>query len=112
MISTHVLDTAEGRPAARVRVVLEQSVGTHEWRTIGSGETDTDGRLRDLMPTGTTMTPGVYRLVFDTDSYFTAQGKATFYPHVVVVFQTSSGETHYHVPLLVGPFGYTTYRGS
>jgi 5-hydroxyisourate hydrolase len=112
MITTHVLDTAQGRPAARVAVVLEQSVGKHEWQTIAYGETDADGRLKDLMPAGVAMTPGVYRLVFDTHSYFAAQGKPTFYPHVIVVFQTQPGDTHYHVPLLVGPFGYTTYRGS
>ena len=112
MISTHVLNTAEGRPAARVAVVLEQSVGKNQWQTIGYGETDADGRLRDLMPAGKSVTPGVYRLVFDTHSYFAAQGKPSFYPHVMVVFQTLAGEAHYHVPLLVGPFGYTTYRGS
>lgn len=112
MITTHVLDTARGRPAAGMAVVLEQSVGLHEWRTIGYGETDADGRLRSLMPEGTPLTVAVYRLVFDTRHYFERQGTAAFYPHVIVVFQTTAGEGHYHVPLLVGPFGYTTYRGS
>lgn len=112
MITTHVLDTTLGRPAAGVAIVLELSLGPHEWRTIGYGETDADGRLRSLMPEGTPVVPGVYRLVFDTRHYFERQGTPSFYPHVIVVFQTLPNETHYHVPLLVGPFGYTTYRGS
>lgn len=112
MITTHVLDTSRGRPAAGMAVVLEQSLGPHEWRTIGYGETDADGRLPNLMPHETPLTPGVYRLVFDTHHYFERQGTATFYPHVIVVFQTLLNEPHYHVPLLVGPFGYTTYRGT
>ena len=112
MITTHVLDTARGRPAAGMAVVLELSVGTQEWRTIGYGETDVDGRLRSLVAEGSVVAPGVYRLVFDTHQYFERQGTATFYPHVIVVFTTQPNEAHYHVPLLVGPFGYTTYRGS
>lgn len=112
MITTHVLDTARGRPAAGVAVVLEQSVGKHDWRTIGYGETDGDGRLESLVPDGKFLPPGVYRLVFNTHAYFAAQGQSSLYPHVMIVFQTAAGETHYHVPLLVGPFGYTTYRGS
>ena len=112
MVTTHVLDTSRGRPAAGMAVVLERSVGEHEWRTIGCGETDADGRLRTLVPEGTPLAVGVYRLVFDTRHYFERQGTATFYPHVIVVFTTLPNEAHYHVPLLIGPFGYTTYRGS
>ena len=109
-ISTHVLDTARGRPATGVSVVLEQNAAG-QWRTIGRGETDADGRLGNLMPEGVDLTVAVYRLVFDTLDYFEAQGTQTFYPEVVIVFETLPGETHYHVPLLLGPFGYTTYRG-
>ena len=110
-ITTQVLDTARGRPAAGVAVVLEQNVGG-QWRTIGRGETDADGRLATLMSGGGDLAVAVYRLVFDTLDYFEAQGTQTFYPEVVIVFETSPGETHYHVPLLLAPFGYTTYRGS
>jgi 5-hydroxyisourate hydrolase len=112
MITTHVLDTARGKPAAGVPVVLEQSTGVTEWRSIGHGETDTDGRLRTLVPGGVTLQPGRYRLTFDTRHYFDAQGVRTFYPHVMIVFETAPNEAHYHVPLLVSPFGYSTYRGS
>jgi 5-hydroxyisourate hydrolase len=111
-ITTHVLDTARGRPAANVTVLLEQMTGADHWIAIGRGETDTDGRLRTLMPGTTPLTPGVYRLVFDTGGYFQAQGVRAFYPEVVIVFETTPGEKHYHVPLLLAPFGYTTYRGS
>ncbi len=111
-ITTHVLDTARGRPAAGVPVLLERRVAPNEWRMIGSGETDGDGRLGRLVPDASALTPGVYRLVFDTNHYFNSLGTATFYPHVIVVFETTPGEAHYHVPLLLGPFGYTTYRGS
>ena len=110
-ISTHVLDTSLGRPAAGVPVLLEQRRGS-EWRAVGRGDTDRDGRLRTLYPDGTPLTAGVYRLTFATGAYFESQGVAAFYPEVVVVFETAEGEAHYHVPLLLGPFGFTTYRGT
>ena len=112
MITTHVLDTARGRPAAGVPVVLEQRAGSDEWRRIGAGETDADGRLRTLMTDAALFQPGVYRLIFDTGRYFRSQSAPAFYPQVVVVFETAAGESHYHVPLLVSPFGYSTYRGT
>ncbi|HYN08992.1 MAG TPA: hydroxyisourate hydrolase [Vicinamibacterales bacterium] len=112
-ITTHVLDTARGRPAAGVAVVLEhRDAGRQEWKLIGRGETDADGRLGSLLSDQTPLEPGQYRLVFDTRKYFDAQSVRTFYPSVVIVFETVAGEMHYHVPLLLGPFGYTTYRGS
>jgi 5-hydroxyisourate hydrolase len=110
-ITTHVLDTARGRPAAGVPVRLEQQQG-REWKTVGSGDTDRDGRLRSLYPDGTPLAAGVYRLTFETRGYFESLGVAAFYPEVVVVFETAPGEAHYHVPLLLGPFGFTTYRGT
>jgi 5-hydroxyisourate hydrolase len=110
-ITTHVLDTARGRPAAGVSVLLERLGGEREWHPLGSGETDVDGRLRNLTP-GDVLAPGVYRLIFDTGRYFDAHGLATLYPQVVIVFEAAAGETHYHVPLLLSPFGYSTYRGS
>ena len=112
MITTHVLDTARGRPAANVAVVLERDAGHGEWQTIGRGETDADGRIRNFVSADASLSAGTYRLVFDTRRYFERQGAASFYPQVMIVFETAPGETHYHVPLLLGPFGYTTYRGS
>lgn len=111
-ITTHVLDTSRGRPANGVPVVLERRADGDRWELAGRGETDADGRLRNLIPGGVPLVPGVYRLVFDTRRYFDAQGLPTFLPQVVVVFDVLPGEPHYHVPLLLSPFGYTTYRGS
>lgn len=111
-ITTHVLDTSRGRPANGVPVVLQRRSDENEWQNVGHGETDADGRLRTLTDASAALTPGLFRLVFDTGRYFEAHGIRSFYPHVIVVFEVASGEAHYHVPLLVSPFGYTTYRGS
>ena len=111
-ITTHVLDTARGVPAAGVPVVLERRAGQGEWYAVGRGETDADGRMRTLMADGAEIVPGFYRLIFDTRKYFNLIGVKGFYPQVVVIFETVAGEKHYHVPLLLGHFGYTTYRGS
>ena len=112
MISTHILDTAKGRPASGVRVLLEQRSESGDWQSISRGTTDGDGRLRTLYPEGKPIAPGVYRLTFDTARYFESSGTRAFYPEVVVVFETTPGESHYHVPLLLSPFGYSTYRGT
>ena len=110
-ITTHVLDTALGRPAAGVAVMLDRRADDGRWDTIGRGHTDNDGRLKTLYPGNDAPTAGVYRLTFDTQRYFESIDLDAFYPEVVVVFETQAGETHYHVPLLLGPFGFTTYRG-
>lgn len=110
-ITTHVLDTALGRPAVGIAAVLEFFV-EGQWRPIGMGTTNSDGRIRDLLPAERQLTPGMYRLSFDTGSYFAATGTEGFYPYVLVVFELKSPETHYHVPLLLSPYGYSTYRGS
>ena len=112
MITTHVLDTARGRPAADVPVVLDTRVDADRWQRVGEGKTDADGRLRTLMSAGAPLIPAIYRLTFDTAAYFGAAGIPTLYPSIVIVFETHAGEPHYHVPLLVAPFGYSTYRGS
>lgn len=111
-ITTHVLDTSRGRPAGGVRVTLEREDGRDNWVRVGGGSTDADGRLRALMPEAGPAPPGVYRLTFDTAGYFAGIGVVPFYPSVSVTFEVAQGEGHYHVPLLVSPFGYTTYRGS
>ena len=108
-ITTHVLDTARGRPAAGVSVVLERAVDA-AWQPVGQGTTDADGRARDLL--SSPLQDGCYRLTFDTGAYFGAYGEAGFYPEVSVTFVVADGQEHYHVPLLLSPFGYSTYRGS
>jgi 5-hydroxyisourate hydrolase len=105
-ITTHVLDTARGRPAANVAVTLEH--GT-DWTPVGGGRTGDDGRLAEL---GSPEAPGRYRLRFDTGAYFEAAGTAAFFPEVTVEFAVESPEEHHHVPLLLSPYGYSTYRGS
>ena len=110
-ISTHVLDTMRGLPAMGIPVLLERA-GDAGMETISRGVTDSDGRLRDLLPDGAALDAGTYRLSFDTDAYFTATGVEGFYPEVSIVFAVREGETHYHVPLLLSPYGYSTYRGS
>lgn len=109
MITTHVLDTARGRPAAGVPIRLEQRVGA-EWIERGRAATDADGRLRTLLTTP--LEAGDWRLVFDTGSYFKQLGVEGFYPEAAVAFTVRDAAQHYHVPLLLQPFGYATYRGS
>ncbi|WP_426595018.1 hydroxyisourate hydrolase [Cellulomonas sp. McL0617] len=107
-LTTHVLDTALGKAAAGVPVVLSALVaGT--WELVGSDVTDDDGRARSLGPSSVAV--GTYRFAFDTASYFAATGQASFLPEVVVVFDVVD-DSHYHVPVLLSPFGYTTYRGT
>lgn len=108
MITTHVLDTAKGKPAAGVAITLERQDGT-EWVSIASGVTDEDGRLRTLMD-GAERAAGKYRLRFDVGSY--AAPVIAFFPEVIIPFVVEDPAQHYHVPLLLSPFGYSTYRGS
>jgi 5-hydroxyisourate hydrolase len=110
-ISTHVLDTVLGRPAAGVPVTLER-VDSGSATPLGKGTTDADGRLRNLLSPGRALEPGDYRLHFDTGGYLVRAGHAVFYPAVTVDFRVSDADAHYHVPLLLSPFGYSTYRGS
>jgi 5-hydroxyisourate hydrolase len=112
-LSTHVLDTARGRPAAGVPIVLEVlGAATGQWKELARGVTNADGRVRDFLPPGATVEPGTYRMTFETGTYFRAQGTPGFYPYVSVVFELAAPAEHYHVPLLLSPFGYSTYRGS
>ncbi|GHD12364.1 hydroxyisourate hydrolase [Zhihengliuella salsuginis] len=108
-ITTHVLDTAAGRPAAGIAATLEAHA-PDGWRQIGTGTTDDDGRISDLSPPA--VEPGTYRITFTTGDYFAAQGSDSFFPEVVIAFRVSDPGSHYHVPLLISPFAYSTYRGS
>ena len=106
-ISTHVLDASAGRPAAGVAVSLSFAAAGG-WVPVEPGETDGDGRHRF----GAATEPGTYRLVFGTGAYFAACGVAAFYPEVTITFTVADPAAHYHVPLLLSPFAYSTYRGS
>jgi 5-hydroxyisourate hydrolase len=106
-VSTHVLDASAGRPAAGVAVSLSFHA-SGAWRDVASGETDGDGRHRF----GAATEAGVYRLVFGTGAYFAARAVAAFYPEVTITFTVTDPGARYHVPLLLSPFAYSTYRGS
>ncbi|MBM4344891.1 MAG: hydroxyisourate hydrolase [Deltaproteobacteria bacterium] len=110
-ISTHILDQGLGRPAAGVAVLLELDDGV-EWTTLGRAVTDADGRIKALLTDPSQCSAGVYRVTFDLDAYFAAQGKVAFYPQATVQFRVVDAAAHYHVPLLLNQFGYSTYRGS
>lgn len=111
-ISTHVLDISRGRPAEGIPVRLERRETSGSWRALGSTSTNQDGRCGQLLPEGEVLRAGVYRLVFDPASYFAAQKVAPLYPLVEITFQVREGESRFHIPLLLSPNGYTTYRGS
>jgi 5-hydroxyisourate hydrolase len=111
-ISTHILDTAKGRPAAGVPVRLECQDPSGKWSTVGSGRTDQDGRCNQLLPDGEKLREGIYRLAFDTSSYFAAGKQDALYPAVEITIRVRSGESDFHIPLLLSANGYTTYRGS
>jgi 5-hydroxyisourate hydrolase len=111
-ISTHVLDTAQGKPAKDVPVRLERREAAGEWRVLASSQTDKDGRCLQLLPESEALRAGTYRLAFDTSSYHLAQKTEGLYPVVEITFQVREGESHFHIPLLLSPHGYTTYRGS
>lgn len=110
-VTTHVLDNALGRPAAGVPVALYRiGDGAPDLAPVASAVTDGDGRTGPLGPAD--LAPGAYRLVFDTGAYFAVSGRRSFYPEVAVSFLADEAAGHYHVPLLLSPFGYSTYRGS
>lgn len=105
-ITTHVLDTSRGRPVAGMAVVLEIK-GGEDWISLGRGFTDADGRLIDLLRSDHALAAGTYRLSFSTGAALSG-----FFPEVTIAFAVDDPAQHYHVPLLLSPFGYTTYRGS
>lgn len=108
-VSTHVLDTALGRPAQGISVTLER-----DGREVGSGVTDADGRVSDLVLNEALQLEGeaTYRMTFLVADYFSKDARESFYTEIVVSFHVTAGAAHYHVPLLLSPFGYSTYRGT
>jgi 5-hydroxyisourate hydrolase len=108
-ISTHILDTTRGRPASGVEVTLEHAAPSG-WTLLGRGATDADGRVKALL--ADSPAPGSYRITFQVGRYFEAAGVDAFYPEVAITFRVSGAGEHYHVPLLLNPFGFSTYRGS
>ena len=110
-ISTHVLDTSAGQPASAVAIQLLRQQGSN-WIEVFRGETDGDGRVPALLPADESAAAGAYRLTFDIGGYFHDRGVDSFYSTVAVDFVVRDAQSHYHVPLLVSPYGYSTYRGS
>jgi 5-hydroxyisourate hydrolase len=115
-ITTHVLDLATGRPAKGIRVLLrKKEEDSRRWTVIGSGMTNADGRVEALLPADSAISAGTYQLRFDTLFYFKEDPSSlssAFFPEVAITFSVTDPEAHYHVPLLLSPFGFSTYRGS
>ncbi|XP_050072913.1 5-hydroxyisourate hydrolase [Anopheles maculipalpis] len=112
-LSTHILDTTRGRPAAEVPVTLFQRTSSQSWAKISTGITDGDGRFRSFFAEGQPgLERGVYKLYFDVGLYFRGRSVESLYPFVEIVFTVADPTQHYHIPLLLNPFGYSTYRGS
>ncbi len=110
-ITTHVLDTSKGIPAKGITIRLQKPAGNDQWEDIVNGETNDDGRIPGFLPDDKVIEPGVYRMLFETKAYFESNQVDGFYPYAPVVFEIKDTE-HYHIPLLLNPYGYSTYRGS
>ena len=111
-ITTHILDTSRGKPAVGVTVTLAQLGADGAATDMGRGQTDADGRLKTLLAEGRRLDAGDYRLTFDVGAYFAKDNVASFYPTVSITFRIVGTGEHYHVPLLLNPYGYSTYRGT
>lgn len=110
-ITTHVLDTAKGKPGKGIQVTLEKKNG-NDYQKIGGGKTNDDGRLPGLLADNYQLESGIYRISFDTGSYYQSEGLKCFYPEASIVFEIENPTEHFHVPLLISGYGYSTYRGS
>jgi 5-hydroxyisourate hydrolase len=110
-ITTHILNTTTGKPADDVKIVLSKNEN-NEWVEIGSGITNDDGRSTNLVSEVLKIEKGIYKLKFLTSNYFIKNNVTSFYPFVEITFEIKDDTEHFHVPLLLNPFGYTTYRGS
>ncbi|HEV3308352.1 MAG TPA: hydroxyisourate hydrolase [Candidatus Sulfotelmatobacter sp.] len=111
-ISTHILDIVHGKPASDISVRLEKRCTPEDWRVLNTARSDLNGRCAQLLPEGEDLSAGMYRLVFDTGIYYAQQNIEALYPVVEVTFRAAEGDSHFHIPLLLSPNGYTTYRGS
>jgi 5-hydroxyisourate hydrolase len=111
-ISTHILDTSRGAAAGGVAVCLASQNTDESWREISHAWTDDDGRVKPFFLVEEPLPSGTYRLVFDLEPYFSGLDLESFYPQVTVMFKVGDETQHYHIPLLISPFGYSTYRGS
>jgi 5-hydroxyisourate hydrolase len=109
-VTTHILDTSKGKPALGVIIILYHG-GNDEWKEIARGVTNSDGRISDLLKDDIALESGIYKMRFETKDYFDREQVKTFYPYVEIIFEIDATE-HYHVPLLLNPYGYSTYRGS
>jgi len=110
-ITSHILDTSRGLPAQGVLITLAQQQGDN-WVMLGSAETDADGRVNDFVGTDDVLCAGVFKLTFSLSDYYKRLSIESFYPYADIVFEIAGDGQHYHVPLLLNPFGYSTYRGS
>lgn len=110
-LSVHILDLQSGQPTAGVNVTLEARDG-QQWRTLGQGVTDAQGRVRALYPEGKQITAGAYRIVFKTGEHYARLRQPTFFDQIPVEFKVDNTTQHYHIPLLLSPYGYSTYRGN
>jgi len=109
-ITTHVLDINRGLPCKGIQVNLCQKI-KDDWKVIGEEETDSNGRCKSFLAEGEKLQGGIYRLRFETQEYFSLKGEVSFYPYIDIIFQLDESGSHYHVPLLLSAFGYSTYRG-
>ncbi len=110
-ITTHILDLAAGRPATGVEVTLSKK-SEGQWAQLGAGKTNSDGRVTDLLASDHALQAGTYQLTFNTGEYLHSHDRAVFFPEVSIAFEIEATTEHYHVPLLLSDFGYSTYRGS
>ncbi|ALE90178.1 hydroxyisourate hydrolase [Pseudomonas versuta] len=110
-LSVHVLNLENGLPSPGVNVTLEKYVGQN-WQPLAQGVTNEQGRIGELFPDKQAMEAGQYRVVFKTGDYFKKAGRDTFFPEIPVIFEVKNVDQHYHIPLLLSPYGFSTYRGS
>lgn len=110
-LSSHILDITTGKPATAVKITLSKKDQNDNWKTIDEKNTDANGRIKDFLKQDGTNNTGVYKLTFHTNPYFKSLGQNSFYPYIEVVFELVDNE-HYHVPITLSPFGYSTYRGN
>lgn len=111
-ITTHVIDTTSGKPGAGIVVTLERKTHSAGWQKVAEGLTNSDGRLNDLLSPNEAFLPGHYRLIFETGPYFLLHNSEAFFPQISIMFAVKDPMQHYHVPLLLSPFGFSSYRGS